>query len=93
MRMGLIPRVFRADRFSPGCCKDRKGFRRYGGVFFHVVPTKRGSAGAYSRSTSLLGKPRNPTLRARVYRGSCPKPRNKLFANVAAFLFWRRGFI
>ena len=39
-------------------------FRRYGGggVFFHGVPTKRGSAGACSGSTSLLGKPRNRVI-------------------------------
>ncbi|KAG7221407.1 hypothetical protein INR49_017283, partial [Caranx melampygus] len=40
--------------FKCGCCKDRKAFSALRWCFFHGVPTKRGSAGAYSASTSLL---------------------------------------
>lgn len=45
--------AFRSGRFARMCCKDRKDFRHYGGIFFHSVPTKRGFAGACSGSTSL----------------------------------------
>ena len=47
---GLLSRPCRSDRFSRSCCRIARGFfRRYVGVFFHGVPTKKGgSAGAYT---------------------------------------------
>lgn len=54
MRNGAAFRV----RFSIGSLcsyllQGSQGFSDYGGIFFHSVPTKRGSAGACSGSTSL----------------------------------------
>lgn len=43
------------DRFAllVSAARIERIFRHYGGIFFHSVPTKRGSAGACSGSTSL----------------------------------------
>ena len=76
---GLLSRPCRSDRFSRSCCRIARGFfRRYVGVFFHGVPTKKRGL------RRCLYQPRLASRGiARAGRGSCSETaKHKSFANV-----------